>query len=95
MNPNILLNNPALKNISPEKLQFLLQFASDHHNKNPKEMLPLFLAAQASAKKTGISFEENELHLILDIMKQHMNESEIKKMEMILKIFQQRKGDTP
>ena len=39
MNPGILLNNPALKNISPEKLNFLLQFAQENNNKNPKDMV--------------------------------------------------------
>lgn len=94
MNPNVLLNNPALKNISPEKLNFLLQFAQENSNKNPKDMIPLFLAASASAKKKGMTFSGTESALILEIMKQNMNDEEKKKTDMILNMFQA-KRDTP
>ncbi len=94
MNPNILLNNPALKNISSDKLNFLLQFAQENNNKNPKDMVPLFLAASASAKKQGMTFSGTESALILEIMKQNMNEEERKKTDMIINMFQV-KRDTP
>lgn len=79
MNPAFLSNNPALKNISPEKLNFLLQFAQENNNKNPKDMVPLFLAASSSARKNGMTFSNAESALILEIMKQNMNEEEKKK----------------
>ena len=94
MNPSILLNNPALKNISQEKLNFLMHFATENSDKNPKDMVPLFLAASASAKKKGMSFSGAESALILEIMKQNMTESERNKVDMIVNMFQNRKGDT-
>ena len=96
MNPAFLANNPALQNISPEKLNFLLQFAQENNNKNPKDMVPMFLAASASAKKQGMTFSGPESSLILEIMKQNMSEEEKKKTDMIINMFQQnKKRDTP
>ncbi len=89
MNPAFLLNNPALNNISQDKLNFLLQFANENSNKNPKDMIPLFLAASSSAKKKGMTFSGAESALILEIMKQNMNEEEKKKTDMIVNMFQQ------
>lgn len=84
MDPNILLNNDSLKDISKDKLQFLLDFASKNKGKNPKDMLPLFLAASSTAKKKGVSFNSSETDLILEIMKQNMSLEEQKKLETIL-----------
>lgn len=96
MNPAILLNNPALKNISPEKLNFLLQFAQENNNKNPKDMVPLFLAASTSAHKKGMTFTNAESALILEIMKQNMTDEEKRKTDMIINMFQKHgKRDTP
>ena len=94
MNPSVLLNNPALKNISQEKLNFLLHFATENRDKNPKDMVPLFLAASASAKKQGMSFSGSESALILEIMKQNMTEQEKNKVDLIVNMFQKQKGDS-
>lgn len=82
-----------MQNISPEKLDFLLHFAGENKDKNPKDMIPLFLAASAAAKKKGMTFSSTESALILEIMKQNMNEEEKKKVDMIVNLFQ-KKGDT-
>lgn len=94
MNPSYLLNNPALKGISDEKINFLLQFANENKDKKPKDMIPLFLAASASAKKKGMTFSGTEANLILEIMKQNMNDDEKKKTDMIIDMFQSKKRDT-
>ena len=37
---NDFWNNPGLKNMSPEKLQFLMNFASKEKPTNIKDMMP-------------------------------------------------------
>lgn len=87
MDPSILLNNDSLKDISSEKLHFLLDFATKNRSKNPKEMIPLFLAATSSAKKNHVSFSNAETELILEIMKSNMTEEEKKKLELIVSMM--------
>ncbi len=94
MNLSNLSNNPALKSISDDKINFLLQFANENKDKKPKDMIPLFLAASASAQKKGMTFSGTEANLILEIMKQNMNEEEKKKTDMIVNMFQSKKRDT-
>ena len=87
MDPTLLLKNPALTNISPDKLQFLLDFAQNNQSKNPKEMIPIFMAASKAAQSNGIQFDSQETSLILEIMKQNMSEEEKKKADLIINIF--------
>lgn len=94
MNLSHLLNNPALNSVSPDKLNFLLQFAQENHDKKPKDMVPLFMAASASARKKGMTFSGTEFSLILEILKQNMSDEEKKKTDMIINMFQT-KRDTP
>ena len=94
MDPSILLNNPKLSSISPEKLNFLLDFAKKNENRTPKEMLPLFLAASSSARKQGLDFSSSETSLILELMKQNMTEEEKRKVDMIVNMVQKRQNLT-
>lgn len=87
MDPSILLNNDSLKGISKDKLEFLLDFAGKNKSKNPKDMIPLFLAASSAAQKKGVSFSSTETNLILEIMKQNMNDDEKRKLETILSML--------
>ncbi|MEG1888346.1 MAG: hypothetical protein RR491_02360 [Lachnospiraceae bacterium] len=93
MNPSsILLNNPALENIPPEKLKFLLEFASQNKANSTKDMMPLLMAANASAKKNKLDFSKDETALIVEIMKQTMTKEERGKVDMVMKLFQNMKS---
>ena len=43
---NDFWNNPGLKNMSPEKLQFLMNFASKEKPTNIKDMMPFLLGTK-------------------------------------------------
>ncbi len=87
MDPSFLNNNPNLNGISSEKINFLMDFASKNQTKSPREMLPLFLAATTSARKQGLEFSSNETSIILDLLKQNMNDEERKKVDYIVSVF--------
>ena len=91
MNISSLMDNPGLKDISPEKMQFLLDFATKNENRSPKDMIPFFMAASKSAKNNGIDFSNSEVSLIIEIMKQNMTPEEQKKVDMILSMFEKHK----
>ena len=54
MNMNFFQNNENFKNISPEKLDFLMKFASQNKSGNAQEMSNMILGAVNSAQKEGI-----------------------------------------
>lgn len=76
-------NNPMLKNIDPIKLSILNEFASEAERKNPNELLPFFMASMQNANTKGISFNDSETELILNVLKKRMSSQDIKKIETI------------
>ncbi len=80
--------NPVLSNIDPMKLQILNEFASQAEKKNSNELLPFFMASMKNANSKGISFNDNETELILNVLKQRMSSQDIKKIETIRNLSQ-------
>ena len=74
-----LLKQGNMGNISPEKLNFLMQFANQNHSGNAKEMA------------SEIEFSENERDMMINILKQNMSEEERKKTDMILSLMKNMK----
>ena len=91
MDYNFMKNNPDLSKISPEKLNFLMQFAAQNKSGNAKEMSNMILGAANAAKKEGISFSPNETDMIVEILKQNMNPEEQRKAEQLLHIMRKLK----
>lgn len=79
-------NNPMLSNIDPLKLKILNEFASQAEKKSQNELLPFFMASMKNANSKGISFDDNETELILNVLKQKMSSKDIKKMETIINL---------
>lgn len=87
MNFDFLKNNENLSGISPEKLNFLLQFAAQNKSGNAKEMSNLVMNAVHSAKKDGIQFSPNETDVIIEILKQNMTPEEQRKADQLLTLM--------
>lgn len=91
MDPSFLLNNPQLGNISPEKLQFLMEMASQEKGTSPKDMAASLLSASASAQSKGMGFDSSETDLIVEVLKQNMSAEDQKKADMILSMMRRNK----
>ena len=91
MEYDFLTNNPMLKNISPEKLQFLMNFASAEKPTDIKDMMPFLLGTMNSAKKQNIQFSDPETELLVNILKQNMSPEEAAKADKILKLMNDRR----
>ena len=88
MNPDDLLNNPKLQNISPEKLALLMELAQNNSPKgNPQEMAASLKNASETAKKEGINFSSNERDMIIEVMKQGMSPQEQKKVDLLMQMM--------
>ena len=87
MDYDFLKNNVGLSDISPEKLNFLMQFASQNKSGNAKEMSNMILGAVNSAKQEGIQFSPDETDLIIEILKQNMSPEEQRKADQLLMLM--------
>ena len=84
---DFLNNNPLLADMSPEKLQFLMNFATAKKPTDIKEMMPFLLSAMNSAKSNNIQFSEPETDLLFQILKQNMSAEESAKADKIMNLM--------
>ena len=89
MNPQDLLNNPDLQNISPDKLQLLMNLAQNNsaNTSNPKAMAESLKNASETVQKEGIDFSSSERDLIIEVLKQSMPPKEQKKVELLMQMM--------
>lgn len=73
---NDWMNNPAMKNIDPIKLELIKTTASKTSGKSGKELAPIMMALISGANKQGIRFTPEEMTLILDILKDGKSKEE-------------------
>ena len=81
-------NNPALKDISKEKLDLLLSYVTEAEKLKQNEVMPYFLSITKKAQAQGISFNVSETEVILNILKKKMSPADIKKIDMIKNLTQ-------
>lgn len=82
-NQNDWMNNPALKNIDPEKLKMLMSMTEKSSGKNQNELLPFLMAAATQSKEKGVTFSPEETDAIIEVMKAGKPPEEIAKIERI------------
>lgn len=87
MESNDLKNNPAFQNLSPEKLQFLMNFMGQQKTNNAKDMMALLMAFSNKAKGQGIQFSQNETDFIIEHLKESMSPQERQRVDMILNMM--------
>ena len=73
---NEWMNNPALKNMDPAKLELIRMAAERTSGKSGKDLAPVMLALITGANRQGIRFTPDEVSLILDILKEGKSEEE-------------------
>lgn len=78
-----------LKDISPEKLELLEKLASGIQGKTPNESMPLLMAALSAARAKGLNFTQEEMNLIIDLLKSSASKAEAERIEHLLKVFHQ------
>ena len=92
MNENLQwLSDERITNIPKVKLDFLQKIFFESKNLTQKEQLPFFMALAGRAKKDNISFSQDEINLIMEVIKDHSSPEEVAKINQTIKLFKNRK----
>lgn len=83
---NEWMNHPAMKNISPEKLELIKMAAERTSGKSGKDLAPVMLALITGANKKGIRFSRDEVSLILEILKEGKSKEEQEQIDKTIKM---------
>lgn len=92
MNDNIQwMSDARISDIPKAKLDFLQKIFFESKNLTQKEQLPFFMALAGRAKKDNISFSQDEINLIMNVIKDHSSPEEVAKINQTVKLFKNRK----
>ena len=83
---NEWMNNPAMKNIDPAKLELIRMAAEKTTGKSGRDLAPVMLALITSANKQGIRFSPDEAGLILEILKKGKSKEEQEQIDRTMKM---------
>lgn len=85
------MQDPDLIDIPIQKLQFLQSMLFESQKHSGKEMFPFFMSLAMKAKSQNITYSQEEIDIIIPVLKKFASEEEISKMNQVIKIFQNRK----
>lgn len=92
MNDNMQwMQDARIADIPKAKLDFLQKIFFESKNLTPKEQFPFFMALAGRAKKEQLSFSQEEINLIMDVIKDHSTPEEVAKINQTVKLFKNRK----
>ncbi len=83
---NNWMNNPAFKDINPQKLLLLNQLLGQASSKSKNELIPFFIAASSKASSMGMSFTDAETNLIITALTSNMSDQDKNRVETIRKL---------
>ena len=85
------MQEPAVRQIPREKLDFLQKMVFESSSLSQKELLPFLMALAQRSKAADISFSAEEMNAIIEAIKKHSSPAEITKMNQLLKLLSIRK----
>lgn len=83
---NEWMNNPAMKNMDPAKLELIRMAAERTAGKSGRDLAPVMLALITGANKQGISFSPDEVSLILEILKKGKSAAEQEQIDRTVRM---------
>lgn len=85
------MNDPRIASIPKYKLDFLQKMFFESKKLSKKELMPFLMALAGRAKKEKISFEQQEVDMILAVIKENSSPEECKKIDQTLRLFSGKK----
>lgn len=85
---NEWMNNPALRNIDPIKMELIKTAAAQTNGKSGRALAPVMMALITSANKKGIQFTPDEFSLILSVLKEGKSKEEQDNIENMVNMIQ-------
>lgn len=83
------MNNPALGDIDPGKLQMLSAMAEQMKGKKQNEMLPFLMSLMSQPQSESLSFQSSEADAIIQVLKMGKTPQEIARIEKICTLMKQ------
>ena len=77
--------------ISPEKLAFLKAMSARQSGGNAKDMKAALMSATNAAQKQGVSFNESERDMMLEILLKNLSPEESKKARGMIQMMKRMK----
>lgn len=81
------MSDPALAGIPKEKLQFLQNMFFESQKLSDKEKLPFFLSLAQKAKSNHIQFTQEEIDLILPLLRSKSSPEELQKIDKLMNMM--------
>lgn len=78
------MEDESVKNISPEKLDFLQKIFEETHGKSQKEMLSYLMPMLKQAKQQNLTFTPQEMNAAVSAIKKHSSKEELEQINKIL-----------
>lgn len=85
------MNDPLVKDISPEKLSFLEKMFKKSQGKSQKELMGSLIPLMKQAQQEHLTFTPAEMNAAISAVKKHSTPEEIAKMDKILEKAKQNK----
>ena len=79
------MEDPAVKDIPQEKLNFLSELVDGGKGKNQKEIMMYFMSAMKKAQSAGVTLTPSEIQTIITTIKKYSSPEELEKINDILK----------
>jgi hypothetical protein len=86
MDPSFF-DNPIFADMSPEKMQFLLDFARKEKPISMKDAMPFLMANMRQAKQQNLKFSKPEIQLICELLSKDLppaQQEQIRKLMSML-----------
>lgn len=82
-----MFDNPIFQSIPPEKQAFLKAFSTQPKSENANDLAKQLTNAAAQAKQQGLSFNDAETTLLINMLKQNMTPEEQAKADRVIALF--------
>lgn len=87
MNEAKWMSDERIAHIDKEKIDFLQKLVFEIDTLSQKEKMPFLMALAGKARSEHISFSNEEINLLVTVVKDYSTPLEISKMDKLLKMF--------
>ncbi|MDO4332148.1 MAG: hypothetical protein Q4C58_05600 [Eubacteriales bacterium] len=84
------MEEPSVRDIPKEKLDFLQKLVFESKTLSQKELLPFLMALAQRSKEEKISFSQEEMNAIIEAIKKYSTPDEIAKINQLMKLLAQK-----
>ena len=88
---NEWMKDESLQGIDPYKLEFLQALVFESSNLRKEQLLPFLMAVAKRGQEKNVTFSDEEIGAIVDVLKKQATPEEMSKMDKILAMWARKK----